>query len=199
MAHPVIPAAADLPPPPLAPPVIALPTPPPRTYRELYVDAANNPAPERTAGYLYGYRFTDPTGGGIPTPATLKDQTITLSDRQPMAFLALVTGLNGRCKVVILHRMLKYMDLPGDEPSGFHDQVVGLAGDILPHQYPAVEVPGSAFHLVTTAVRVLTVGAMAALFPTWVVDKAPTLGPFADEDPETEVVRPRYTQLIPGR
>ena len=42
-------------------PVLA-PTPP-RTYRELYADAANNPPLARTGGYLAGYRFADPGGG----------------------------------------------------------------------------------------------------------------------------------------
>lgn len=170
----------------------------PRTYRELYSDAANNPPPARTAGYLAGYRFTDAQGGGVPTPATLKDQTVVLSDRQPMAFLALVTGRAGELEVVIVHRMLRYMDAPGDDPTGLHDHIIGLAGDIMPHQYPTVEVENTAFHLVGTAVRVPTVAAMTTLLPTW-DDTTPVLGPYTDQDPETEVVRPRYIQLLPGR
>lgn len=90
------------------------------------------------------------------------------------------------------------MDLPGDDPSGYHDHVLGLVGDILPNQYPMVEVPGMALHLVNNAVRVPTVAAMAALIPTW-DDGTPTLGPYVETDPETEVVRSRYVQLVPGR
>ena len=197
MAHPVPPEAG-------APPVAAEPvapafaTLPPRTYRELYSDAANNPRLDRTAEFLSGYRFTDIAGGIVPTPATLRDQTITLSDRQPMAFLALVTGQDGAYEVVVIHRMLRYMDAPGDDPSGLHERDLGLMGDILPHQYPTIEVPGTAFHLVTTAVRVPTVAAMMVHLPTWAAD-VPALGPYTEVDPETEVVRPRYIQLIPGR
>ena len=56
--------------------------PPPRSYREIYSDAASNPTLARTAGYLSGYRFSDVAGGaGVPTPAALRDQTTTLSDR----------------------------------------------------------------------------------------------------------------------
>ena len=176
----------------------ALPTPPPRTYRELYASAANNPTPERTARYLAGYRFTDPGAGGVPTPAVLRDQTISLSDRQPVAFLALVMGQDGGYEIVILHRLIRYMDLPGDDPSGYHDRLLGLVGDILPHQYPTVEIPATAFHLVGTAVRVPTVGAMAALVPAW-AEEDQTLGPYTEQDPETEVVRPRNIQLVPGR
>lgn len=196
MAHPLdLPAAAGGPPPPVAPAADFAPTPAPRTYRELYSDAANNPPLARTAGFLAGYRFT---GAGVPTPAALRDQTIALSDRQPLAFLALVVGQDGALEVTILHRVLRYMDAPGDDPTGLHDRVLGLAGDIMPHQYPTVEIPSTAFHLVGMAVRVPTVAAMNALLPTW-EDTQSVLGPFNENDPETEVVRPRHIQLVPGR
>jgi hypothetical protein len=200
MAQPAPPA--EVPPIPVGPAVVApIVTTPPRTYRELYSDASNNPAPDRTARFMAGYRFTDPGGaaGGVPTPATLRDQTVTLSDRQPMAFMALRTGQDGRYEVVIVHRMMRYLDLPGDDESGFNDRVLGLVGDILPHQYPTVEVPGSAFHLIGSAVRVPTVEAMAALLQTWDTSAEPTLGPYTDQAPETEVIRPRNVQVVPGR
>lgn len=193
MAHPIQPAAVAVPAPP--PPAGAI-REAPRTYRELYADAANNPAPDRTAGYLAGYRFAGE--GVIPVPIQLRDQTVAMSDRQPMAFLCMINGLDGLPEVSIVHRLLRFMDMPGDEPTGFHDKVLGLLGDILPHQYPAVETPASMFHLVNTPVRVPTVAAMEALLPAWVDPRTP-LGPFTELDPETEVVRPRNTQLLPGR
>lgn len=97
----------------------------------------------------------------------------------------------------MVHRIIRYMDTPGDDATGYNDKVLGLLGDILPHQYPVVEVPGSAFHLVGNAVRVPTVDAMNALLPTW-DDPTVALGPFTEHDPETEVVRPRHIQLVPG-
>ena len=102
---------------------------PPRTYRALYADAAYNPAPDRIAGFLAGYRFSG--DGDIPTPAQLRDQTVALSDRQPMAFLCLVPGQDGvPDEVSVVHRLLRYVDTPGDDDSGFHDSVLGLLGDI---------------------------------------------------------------------
>lgn len=191
MAHHEPPAAnAGAPPPP------EVAAAPPSTYRELYADAAYNPTPDRLEGYLAGYRFAGE--GDIPTPAQLRDQTVALSDRQPMAFLSLSNGPDGSPEVAIVHRILRFVDAPGDEASGYHDRVLGLMGDIMPHQYPAVEVPGTAFHLVGTPIRVPTVGAMEALIPTWLDPRTP-LGPYTDEDPETEVIRPRNTQLIPGK
>ena len=169
----------------------------PSTYRELFADEANNPAPERLADYLSGYRFAG--GAGIPAPAALRDQTVTLCDRcQPMAFLTMVPGPMGVPEVAILHCLMRFMDIPGEAPTGYHDKILGLLGDIMPHQYPVVEVPGTAFHLVNTPVRVPTNDGMNALMPAWEDPTAP-LGPFAEDAPETEVVRTRNIQLIPGR
>ena len=70
-------------------------------------------------------------------------------------------------------------------------------GDILPHQYPTIEVPSTAFHLVGFAARVPTVVAISALLPTW-TGEVPVLRPNPEDAPETEVIRPRHIQLIPG-
>jgi len=181
------------------PPLFHPPAPgPPKTYREMFSDEVNSPAPERVQNYLQGYRFVDGGAGPVPVPVTLRDQTATLSDRQPMAFLCLVTGVGGAHEVAIVHRFMKYMDLPGEAESGYHDRILGLLGDIMPHQYPTVEVPSTAFHLVGTPVRVPTTAAMQTLLPDW-VDMATSLGPYAEDTPETEVVRPRNIQLIPCR
>lgn len=91
---------------------------------------------------------------------------------------------------------MRYMDLPGEEASGYHDWVLGLLGDIMSHQYPAVEVPGTCFQLVNNAIRVPTTATMNILLPTW-EDPSIPLGPFVDEEAETEVVLPRHIQLIP--
>ena len=179
----------------VAPPAVV----PPRTYRELLSNEANSPPPNRLGNYLEGYRFD--RDDDIPTPATLRDQTVTLSDRQPMAFLSLVTSTGGDgTEVAIVHRLLRYMDLPGEEASGFHNRVlpVGLlVGDIMLHQYPVVEVPSTTFHLAGTPVRVPTNASMVAHMPAW-NDPSVPLGPFPEGTPETEVVRPRQLQLIPG-
>ena len=86
MALPIPAAAAAAAVPPVAPaaPIGApvAPRVPPITYRELFGDAANGPAPDCAANYLHGYRFQ---GRGIPPPALLRDQAVTLCDRQPMA------------------------------------------------------------------------------------------------------------------
>jgi hypothetical protein len=149
-------AAPAAPVPPAAAPIRA------STYREWYSNAANGPTPERVANYLFGYRFD---GGGVPAPAILRDQSVTLSDRQPLPFLCLIPGPGDTREVAVVHRLMRYMDLPGEEASGYHDRVLGLLGDIMSHQLPAVEVPGTCFHLVNSAVRVPTTAAMKQCTP----------------------------------
>ena len=171
----------------------------PRNYREYYLTLGNAPPLERVAGFLAGYRFTDGGGGAVPTPATLRDQTVALEDRQPMPFLCMVPGDGGTGEVMIVHRFVRYLDTPCGDPTGFNDQVLGLLGDILPNQYPVVAIPNTVFHLVEAApVRVPTLAAMNALLPTWAYPEV-ALGPFTKQDAETEVVRPRYLQLISDR
>jgi hypothetical protein len=87
--------------------------------------------------------------------------------------------------------------MPGEGLSGFHDRYLGLLGDIMPHQSPTVEVPSTVLHLVGTPVRVPTNAAMVAHVAAWADPNVP-LGPFTDEVPETEVVRTRNAQVIPG-
>lgn len=96
----------------------------------MYQHEANSPGRDRLAAYMQGYRFD----AGGPTPSTLRDQAMILSDRQPMAFLCLVTGAQGGTKVSIVHRLMRYMDIPGEPASGFHDRIIGFLGDIMPHQ-----------------------------------------------------------------
>jgi hypothetical protein len=84
--------------PPAAPAPPALPAQP-KTYRELVSAASNSPARDHLTHYLQGYRFTDGGAGPVPAPASLRDQTVVLSDRQPMAFLCL-TG-------TVVHRLMK--------------------------------------------------------------------------------------------
>ncbi len=143
-----------------------------RTYRKQYADAAKNPTPDLTGGYLVGYyRFAG--DGDIPTPAQLRNHTVAMSDCQPVAFLCLVNEQDGVPEVAIVHHLLRFMDSPGDKPSEFHD-------------------------LIGTPVRVPTIAAMEALIPTW-EDPGVPLGAYTEADPETEVICPRNAQLVPGQ
>jgi hypothetical protein len=183
------------------PPFVAAvdPPPAPRTYRELYADHLNDNVFAQPAAYLAGYRFVD-AAGNAPGPAALRDLTLQLCDRQPMAFLALVPRVDGTPEVRIVHRFMRYTDLPGEPPTGFNDRVLGLLGDIQPMQFPLVEVPNdTAFHLITAQVRVPVLAAMAGIVAAWDDRRDQYLGPYNDGDLGTELVRPRNLQLLPSR
>ena len=81
---------------------------PPSTYRAFFGDESRGPALDRVGDYLHGYRFE---GGAVPTtPAALCDQTIALSDRQPMAFLCMTLGTSGNPEItILLHRHKCYI------------------------------------------------------------------------------------------
>lgn len=170
----------------------------PTTYRELMTDATRDAVAANPAAYLAGYRFVDAGGGAIPVPATLRDQTVLLCDRQPMAFLCLVPRPDGVPEVRILHRLMRYLELPGEHPTGYNDRVLALLGDVRPNQYPVVEVPNTTFHLAGMGVRIPTAAAMDGLVAEWIVDDN-NMGPYLDADPNTVVVRPRHVQLLPTR
>lgn len=139
-------------------------------------------------------------GAQVRCPSLPRDQTAVLSDLQPMAFVYLTSGPGEGREVTILHRLMKYMDMSGEAESGFHDHVLCLNGDILPHQYPIVDVPSTLFHLIGTPVRVLpSTEATAALIPRGIIRRCRWDLSRSEADPETEVVHPRNMQILPGQ
>ena len=70
-----------------------------------------------------------------------------------MAFLCLTGGPAVAREVSIMHRMMNYKDMPDKAETGYHDRVLGLLGNIMPHHNPAFEIMSTGmFHLVGTAV-----------------------------------------------
>ena len=160
----------------------------PSCYRELYsLGSYQGGEPEPTR---LSYRFTEAPGGGErPTPASLVEQTFAFSERRSMTFLCLLRTSGTGVEVRILHRMIRYLELPGADGGGIIDLSMGLLGDISAAQTPAVAVDNTHFSLIGNAgVRVPTVATMRDH-----IDTAPPgghLGPFGLEVPGTEVVRP---------
>lgn len=158
------------------PPAVAgmLPVAAATTYRQLFSDQTRGAVHAQPGAYLAGYRFE----GGVqpvPTPAALRDQTVQLCDRQPMAFLCLVPRLDGTAEVRVLHRFMRYLELPGEAPTGFNDRVLALLGDIRPNQVPVVDVPTNILYLAAAGVRVPTAATMDDVVAAW---EGPTfLGP----------------------
>lgn len=171
----------------------------PGTYREPYASAryqATEPAP---AHLLASYRFVEVAGGGErPTPAALKEQTYALSERRSTTFLCLARTQGLGVVVRVLHRMIRYFELPGGGGGTTVDYSLGLLGDVRSAQIPVVEVDNAVFSLIGgSGVRVPT----TAVMPDHLQAAPPGthLGPFGAEAPDTEVVRPRVTQVIPAK
>ena len=105
--------------------------PPPSNYRKLYAAVGYQAGEPDPARLLTSYRFTEVAGGAErPTPATLREQTFALSDRRPMAFLCLARTSGTKVEVGILHRMMRYFELPGAGEGGVADLSMGLLGDV---------------------------------------------------------------------
>ncbi len=117
-----------------------------------------------------------------------------------MAFLCLVPGPDDEhVEVRVLHRFLRYVEMVGEDNTGYHDRILGLLGDVHPHQYPVVEIPHTTFHLVGQAVRVPTLASMPIRLAGWENSDTTLLGPYNDQEPDTELARPRHVQLVPNR
>ncbi|KAI2511047.1 hypothetical protein MHU86_3359 [Fragilaria crotonensis] len=169
----------------------------PGSYREFYSTVGYQDGEPEPARLVSSYRFTDAVGGGErPTPANLKEQTFVLSERRPMTFLCLNKKPNTGVEVRVLHRMMRYFELPGDG-GGLVDLSMGLLGDVRATQMPVVEVDNSHFSLILAGVRVPTMASM----PDRLAAAPPgtALGPYAAGTPNTEVIRPRLTQVIPAK
>lgn len=116
-----------------------------------------------------------------------------------MTFLCLARTQGMGVVVRILHRMIRYFELPGGGGGGAVDYSLGLLGDVRSAQIPVVEVDNTVFSLIGGAgVRV----PMTAVMPDHLQAAPPgttRLGPFGADAPNTEVVRPRVTQVIPAK
>lgn len=171
----------------------------PATYRKLYASAAFQATEPAPAHLLTSYCFVEVAGGGEhPTPAALREQTYALSERRPMTFQCLVRTQGMGVVVHILHRMTRYFELPGGGGGGAVDYSLGLLGDVRSAQIPVVEVDNTVFSLIGGAgVRVPT----TAVMPNYLQAAPPGthLGPFWADAPNTEVVRPRVTQVVPAK
>lgn len=171
----------------------------PSCYRELYSLGSYQVGGPEPTRLIASYRFTEAPGGSErPTPASLVEQTFAFSKRRSMTFLCLLRTSGMGVEVRILHRMIRYLELPaGANGGGIVDLSMGLLGNISAAQTPAaVAVDNTHFSLIGNAgVRVPTVATMRDH-----IDTAPPgghLGPFGPEVPGTEVVCPRITQVIP--
>ena len=174
--------------------------PAPSCYRELYAAAgyqAGEPDPDRLVA---SYRFTEVAGGGErPTPATLREQTFAFSDRRPIAFLSLARMAGNMVEIRILHRMMRYFELPGVGGGAVVDLSMGLLGDVRAAQVPVVEIDNTQFSLVVAGAGIRVPIAAVMNDQLEAAPPATFLGPYGADAPSTELIRPRMSQVIPTK
>ena len=115
-----------------------------------------------------------------------------------MTFLCLARAPGDRVEVRVLHRMMRYFELPGGGGGGVADLSMGTLGDVRTEQIPVVEIDSSHFALIAGAgVRVPT----NAMVPDQLAAAPPGtfLGPYGVDVPGPEVVQPRVIQVIPTK
>ena len=89
-------------------------------YRDLYADANFQAGEPGAAQLLSSYRYTEAAGGGErPTLASLKEQTLALSDRRSLTFLCLMRTAGTGVDVRILHKVMRYYALPAASSWGW--------------------------------------------------------------------------------
>lgn len=171
----------------------------PDNYHELYSAVGYQAGEPTIHRLLASYRFTEVAGGAErPTPANLREQTFAFSDRRPMSFLCLARTTGARVEIRVLHRMMRYFELPGGGGGGgaVVDLSMGLLGDVRAAQIPVVEVNNTIFTLMGGGgVRVPTLAVMADHLDA--ASPGIFLGPFAADVDNTELIRPLMTQVLP--
>jgi hypothetical protein len=75
------------------------------------------------------------------------------------------------------------------------DMGMGLLGDVRSAQIPVVEVDNAQFSLIGAGVRVPSMATMPDQLAT--APPGTYLGPYGPDTPDTEVICPRMTQVIP--
>jgi hypothetical protein len=167
-------------------------------YREFYSQEAQAGDPD-PAQLMTSYRFMEVAGGAErPTPAYLKEQTFAFGERSPLTFLCLMRQVDTSVEVHVLHRMMRYFELPNATGGRGMDLSMGVLGDVRAAQVPVVEVDNTVFSLIGAGgVRVPTVAVMPDLLAA--APPGTFLGPYAPDAPDTELVRPRLTQVIPKK
>ena len=122
-----------------------------RSYREMYSAAGYQAGEPDPARLVHSYSFNHEVAGGgeWPTPASsLIEQTHALSERRSMTFLCLVRTGGTSTEVRILHRMLRYLELPRADGGGLVDLSIGVLGEARAAQIPAVVADNTHFALV---------------------------------------------------
>ena len=95
-----------------------------RRLLRLTVESSPTVPVQASRGVISRLPFVDGQGcQPVPTHSVLRDQTVLRCDRQPMDFLCFIPRLDSVAEVRILHRFVRYMELPGNSSTtGFRNK-----------------------------------------------------------------------------
>jgi len=157
------------------------------SYADLY-DLMPDSLQDEYAGYLNMFDSESPYA-----PAALRDMLLNAGGDTPKVFLYLTSLPSPVIKVA--HRVSRYAPALG-APTDWDDSVFAFGSDVGPgNQVTLVNFPaGEAFGR-TAHVRVPT---MAGFTAAWSANEgADCVGPYQDNDPDTEMVRTRFFAPVP--
>ena len=186
---------------PPGPPAPAQPQPPaplpvgPRSYREFYANAANDPWAGNYAG-LMGQYLAVPAN----TPEALLTRMLAYGPGTPQAFIMMEAQadplLLGR--VTLMHRPTRFpISVPATQ---WDETIMAFEGDVLGGQTcTVVEWPATGFRQAANgaALQVPTLANLDAMFAA--DPQLDTVGPFAVNENGTELIRTRNVMCVPPR
>jgi len=180
--------------PPPQPPVPPQPAVGPRTYREYYLDATNDPWAGHYGALMGQY---DAIPGVVPEALTLR--MLSYGHSTPQAFIMLTAGADPTAvgRIVTMHRPTRHpISIPATQ---WDDMIMAFEGDVLGQICTAVEWPVAAHRLAANGAG-LQVPTLANLDALFAADPgAIVVGPFAANEAGTEIVRTRNVMAVPPR
>ena len=185
---------APVPAPPPQPPAPPPPTVGPRTYREYYLDAANDPWAGNYGALMRQY---DAIPAVVPDALTLR--MLSYGPSTPQAFIMLAAGPDPAAvgRVVMMHCPTRHpISIPEMD---WDDMIMAFEGDVLGQTCTVVEWPAISHRLASNGagLQVPTMANLDALFAA--NPQAIVVGPFAANEAGTETIRTRNVMAVPPK
>ena len=169
-------------------------------YRDFYSDAAND-----AAGGVYTHvlsPFAIPLAGAdgaAVAPLVLTNDVYASAVEDPQAFIMHcshdMTNVAAPGLVTLFHRLQRYQPQLGSSAPTFDNNGYAFHGDLVHGQIQSVRWPEQAFHQVNAIIRVPNAATIAQALAG--DPAAEMLGPYAELDAGTELVRVRQSILVP--
>ena len=167
-----------------------------RTYREWYLDGANDPFDGQ-----YGRIMSEYTIQAAISPVEIRNKVYASATTIPHAYVYLCrddpTDPTDHGRSILLHRVAKYPVYMGHALTQWNDIPFAFYGDVINQQITTVTFPGNTFHQVGQAHRVPSNQLMDIIVNQDLTVQL--LGPFNNANAGTELVQARNVMYVPFR